>query len=367
MQRQLSLVTPSFQGGGVERVMLNLANGLAAEGVRVDLVAISGHGPYVDQAGEGVRVVDLAAPRLVRALPALVRYLLKERPEAVLAALDYLNVGTLLANRLAGSPARVVVTTHKYFSLATRRSDLRRDRWLLPIAMRMTYPWAHGVVTVADAMAEDLSSSLGLPRERITVIPNPAVTSALLKKAAEAPDHPWLTEEPGVPLVIGMGRLHKEKDFATLLRGFAVLRRILPARLIILGEGPERLALASCASDLGIERDLHLPGFVGNPYAILARSDLFVMSSVNEGLPTALIEAMACGCPVVSTDCPSGPAEILENGLYGRLVPVGDHEALAGAMKATLDSPPPQEMLKARAEIYHVDRVVDQYRAMLGV
>lgn len=362
----VALITPSFEGGGVERVMLNLANGLAARDIPVDLVAISAHGPYRDQVAKGVQVVDLAAPRMVKAILPLARYLRRARPAAVLAALDYINVATICANVLAGSRARVVVSTHKYFSLATESSPLRRERWLLPVAMRLTYRWAHAVVTVADGMAEDLARTIGFPRNKITVVYNPAVTPEMLAMAQEPAPHAWLDPD-GPPVLVAVGRLHEEKDFQTLLRAFALLRARRSARLIVLGEGSERTALEACVAKLGLAEDVDLPGFVVNPYAFMVRASQLVLSSRWEGFGLVIVEAMACGCPVVSTDCPSGPSEILDNGKYGRLVPVGDAAALAEAMEATLDAPAPAAALKARADLFHIDRVIDGYRRLLRV
>lgn len=361
----IGLITPSFRGGGVERVMINLANGLSGAGARVDLVAISAQGPFRDQVDEGIRVVDLGSPRMLRSIPALVTYLRRERPEAVLSALEYVNVATVWANSMAGSPSRVVVSTHKFFSAATRRSPLRRDRWAMPMAARLTYPRAHRIVAIAREMADDLSATLKLPRDRITVVPTPAVTAEILRKATDPVDHPWINDRE-TQVVVAIGRFHPEKDFETLLRAFDLLRKGSPARLILLGEGPERQSLERCIAELGLRDAVDLPGFVSNPYSYLSRADLFVLSSRNEGLPTVLIEAMACSCPVVSTDCPSGPAEILDGGTYGRLTPVGDHHALAEAMAASLSSSPEPERLKERASRYHVDRVVELYLPVLG-
>lgn len=364
LKKRVALITPSFEGGGAERVMVNLANGLAAIGVQVDLVALLAAGPYRDQVSSQVRIVDLRARRMIAAMPALVRYLRSERPEAILSALDYINVATICANFLTGSLARVVVTTHKYFSVATQRSDLWRERWLLPLAMRFWYPRANAVVAISEVMADDLAKTITFPREMISVIYNPAVTPQMLERANEAPAHHWLTQD-GPPVIIGVGRLHEQKNFLMLLEAFAILRAKRCARLIVFGEGPERAQLDAKVSELGIRADVDLPGFVQNPYAIMRHSALFVMSSRYEGLPTVLIEAMACGCPVVSTNCPSGPSEILDGGKFGPLVAVGDAGALAEAMIETLDNPLPSALLKARASMFHVDNVLEDYRRIL--
>jgi glycosyltransferase involved in cell wall biosynthesis len=365
-QSTCALVTPSFEGGGVERVMLNLANGLAAQGVPVDLVAISAHGPYRSQTVAGVRVVNLAASRMVWAIPALVRYLRRAQPAAVLTALDYINVATILANHLAGTPAQVYVSTHKHFSTATRASSLWRERFLLPAAMRVAYRAADGVVAISKAMADDLSKAIDFPRSRIRVIANPAVTGDLLALAHAAPSHPWLRDK-NIPTFLGVGRLHEQKDFSTLIGAFARVRERRPSRLVIFGEGPQRSALEELARELGVKKDVDLPGFTTNPYAEMRAASTFVLSSRYEGLPTVLIEAMACGCPIVSTDCPSGPAEILEGGKHGPLVPVGDAEALSAAMLHCLEFPKSAEQLTGRAGDFHQDKVVQEYRSLLRV
>jgi glycosyltransferase involved in cell wall biosynthesis len=217
-------------------------------------------------------------------------------------------------------------------------------------------------------VAQDLSTATGIPRERISTIYNPVVPPELLTRAKAPLEHPWF-EPDSPPVLLGVGRLSAQKDFPTLLRAFARVRRLRPARLIILGEGkrpgyrPELLALAR---ELGVGEDVQLPGFAENPYAYMARASVFVMSSAWEGLPSVLVEALACGCPVVSTDCPSGPREILQGGRYGRLVPVGDAEALAKAILATLDAPPDGEMLRTRGAEFSVGASTQRYLDVLS-
>ena len=204
----------------------------------------------------------------------------------------------------------------------------------------------------------------GIPRERIKVIFNPSVVGTEVAEKAKAPlDHPWF--EPGQPsVVVAVGRLQEQKDYATMIRAFAQVRKARPVRLLILGEGKERPMLEALIEELGLQEDVGLPGFVMNPYAYLARASLFVLSSRWEGLPTVLIEALCCGTPVVSMDCPSGPREILRGGEYGRLVPVGDAEALARAIEKTLDeerSSPPAKSWQP----YDLHNNVDQYMDLL--
>ena len=203
-----------------------------------------------------------------------------------------------------------------------------------------------------------------MSQDRIHTIYNPVVSTGLARKALESAGHLWL-DEPECPVVLAIGRLKKVKGFATLLRAFARLLAVRPSRLIVLGEGRLRPSLVSLAKELRIAEHVDFPGFVANPYAFLAKADLFVLSSRHEALPTVLIEAMACGCPVVSTDCPFGPREILEGGRLGPLVPVGDPKPLADAMARTLGDPPEPDALRARASFFSVERAVDQYEELL--
>jgi len=246
-----------------------------------------------------------------------------------------------------------------------QRSKRWNWRWrFLPPLIRGVYPWADAIVAVSNGVADDLSSTAGIARKRITTIYNPVVTPGLQEKARATLNHPWFA--PGSPpVVLGVGRLAAEKDFPTLLKAFARVRAVRKARLMILGEGRERATLEALAHELGVATDVELPGFVDNPFAYMARAAVFVLSAVWEGFGNVVVEAMACGCPVVSTDCPSGPAEIMDGGAYGSLVPVGDDAALAKAILSVLETPPDLERLRARAALFSVDRAADQYLEVL--
>jgi glycosyltransferase involved in cell wall biosynthesis len=229
---------------------------------------------------------------------------------------------------------------------------------------RRLYGWADAAIGVSRGISEDLAQHTAIPKARIITIYNPTFTAESLHKAASPLEHPWLTPD-SPPVILGAGRLTTQKDFPTLLRAFARIRKRCPARLVILGEGKSRPALIDLATDLGIVQEMMLPGFVDNPFAWMSRSAVFVLSSVWEGFPGVLIEAMACGCPVVSTDCPSGPAEILNGDEYGPLVSMGDDKALAEAVLNTLQEPLDPAKLRARAAEYSVDRALDRYLEVL--
>ena len=306
-KQSIALFLPSLRGGGAERVMINLARGFSEQGLKVDLILAKAEGPYLSQVPPEVRVIDLHSDRVLRSLPELVRYLRRERPKAILSALDHANVVTIWARKLSRVPCRVVVSVHSTLSRAIAHdADLRRR--LMPNLIGIFYPWADEIVVVSGGVADDLTKTTGLQRERIQVIYNPVVTPDVFEKARESLGHPWFA--PGEPpVILSVGRLTKAKDYPTLIRAFARVRREHPARLMILGEGEERPKLEALIRELDLEEDVSLPGFVDNPYAYMARSAVFVLSSAWEGFGNVLVEAMAVGTPVVSTDCPSGPRD----------------------------------------------------------
>lgn len=359
--RRLALFLPSLRGGGAERVMVHLARGFAERGFQVDLVLAKAEGPYLAEVPPSVRVVDLRASRVLFSLPGLVRYLRKERPYALLSALNHANVIVCLAHRLARVPSRLVISEHT--TLSASRPQNARGR-LLPWFMRWTYPWADAVIAVSQGVAEDLVRTLGISAERVKVIYNPVVDDDLLTKSKEPLDHPWFTEG-APPVILGVGRLTEAKDFPNLIRAFALVRAQRPARLMILGEGELRPQLEALVHELGLQDDVALPGFVENPYAYMARAAVFVLSSRWEGFGNVLVEAMACGTPVVSTDCPSGPREILDHGKYGRLVPVGDVKSLAESILKAMDEPPYRDL--SRVAEFTLEKSLERYGAVLGV
>ena len=348
--------------GGAERSIVKLADGIADRGYPVDLVLARAEGPHMSEIPDTVRVVDLNAPRVLRSLPGLIRYLRRERPEVLLSVMDYANVVALWARQIAGAPHRLVVNEQNTISHSCGNAYSWRSR-VLPYFMRRFYPWANHIIGNSQGVADDLSQVLRLPRDRIEVIYNPVGTAELHDLAKAPIRHKWF--EPGQPpVVLAVGRLTRQKDFPTLIRAFAKTRQACPSRLLILGDGRERETLEKLIQQLGLEDDVSLPGFVANPYAYMSRAALFVLSSRYEGLPTVLIEALYCGARIVSTDCPSGPREILNQGRYGQLVPVQDVGGLARAMEAALVENLPCPTAESRRP-FDLDSVVDQYIRLL--
>jgi glycosyltransferase involved in cell wall biosynthesis len=357
--------------------MLELAGGFAARGHRVDLLAIRLHGELRDAVAPGIRVVPLGGAltrlpmvsgskrrRALASVLPLVRFLRRQRPDALVATSHSTNVAAAVAARLASAPTRVVLRFDSQLSrsprLAGTRTQRRRER-----RARRYFPWADGWIAISEGVADDAARITGIPRARIAAIHNPVVTPELLRRAREPVDEAWFAPG-GPPVVLGVGRLVLQKDFPTLVRAFARVRARRPARLLVLGEGPERAALEALVAELGLGADVRLAGEVAAPPAYMARAAVFALSSAWEGFGRVLVEALAVGCPVVSTDCPSGPREILAGGAYGSLVPVGDAEALAAAIDASLERPPERERLLERAQAFTLEHGVARYLEVLG-
>lgn len=357
--KHIAIFVPSMRGGGAERIMMTLANRFAALGHRVDLVLVNAEGPYLAQISTNVRIVDLKASRTLSSLPALVRYIKCERPQAMLAAMLHANVIAVLARALSGISTRLVISERN-----TTSRDLASlsplTAFVMKWAIRWTYPHADLVTTVSAGVADDLAHVAHMNRAALRVIYNPIHSDELLQASMLSPEHPWLPEDnsEALPVILAAGRLNEQKDFQTLLRSFALLKT--KARLIILGKGAMHSELKGLIETLDLKQDVSLHGFTDNPFAFMRRCTVFVLSSRWEGLPGVLVQAMACGARVVSTDCPSGADEILENGRWGELVPVADPQAMANAIEKTLQKDSPPDVTK-RAKEFDVESAANNY------
>jgi glycosyltransferase involved in cell wall biosynthesis len=360
----LAFFMASLADGGIGKMRLHLTSELVKRGIQVDLLLGRTDSPYVHRIHPEVRVIHVYTSHSIAGVPRLAYYLWKRRPDVLITERVRVNVAALRAARLARLRTKVFAGVHTTMSeeLAHLRPEKKRSHFA---AMSRYYPRNAGLIAVSRGVARDLLETLRIPHERIHVVRNPVVTPELVRMADVQASHPWFSED-SPPVVLGAGRLEPQKDFSMLIRAFALLRRQRPSRLVILGQGGQRDQLHRLAKELGVAEEVSFPGFVDNPYAYMARSRLFVLSSAWEGSPNVLVEALAVGVPVVATDCPSGPREILQDGRYGILVPVGDVPALASAMAETLARPLAGEILRTAAEPFTVARVADEYLTALG-
>jgi glycosyltransferase involved in cell wall biosynthesis len=359
---RLAIFMPSFGDGGVERMLVNLAGGLAGLGMTVDFLTRSRAEPYLDQLDERVRLVETGRSGVFDIQPFMRRYLRQFRPDFVLCGKDKAGRAAVLARRLSGVPFRLVMRPGTTVSERVAKRGTWK-RWRAYRLIRGTYQAAAAVVGNSEGVVTDIAAIAGLPCERMHLIRNPVITPDLAARAAAPMDHPWFAAgQP--PVILGLGGLRTQKGFDTLLSAFARLRANRPCRLLILGEGRLRAELLEQAASLGVAADFALPGFDPNPYPYLAHAGLFVLSSRWEGSPNALTEALAIGTPVVAADCPSGPREILAGGQVAPLVPVDDVAALAAAMTQVLDEPGDPARRRAAAAEYSVDTCAARYFAL---
>jgi glycosyltransferase involved in cell wall biosynthesis len=363
MNRRIAFFLTSPSGGGAERAMIAVANHFAAEGLQVDMVFGRAEGPYRGEVDRRVRIVDLSVKRLSKMLLPMHRYMEREKPSVVVSPLPPCDLVILFGRKFLGWKTKLLISVQNHPVEMARHSAALVDR-LWPFFIRRSYGAAECILGISSGVAETVASLLGRGRDEVPVIHNPVITPGFAEKLNEDPGHPWFNDG-GAPVLLAAGRLTQQKDYPTLLRAFALLLRRCPARLIVLGEGEGRAELEQLASELGVSSQLAMPGFVRNPYCWMKRARLFVLSSRWEGFANVVAEALACGVPVVSTDCPSGPGEILGGGVFGHLVPVGDAAALAQALDDALKQPVERDRLVARGMSYSINDIAPRYLALV--
>jgi glycosyltransferase involved in cell wall biosynthesis len=363
----LSFFIPDLTVGGAEQVVVNIVNGLADRGYPAELVLSERKGELLSQVASGISIVELppkpAQPLGVAThLPALTVYLSRKEPTVLFTHLTQASVVALSAKRLLDVETAVIPTHHAASGVSTDRSIKRTAVRQLT---RRLYPSADRIIAVSKCVGDTVAADLSVDPRRISVLHNPVEVASIQKQAATPVDHKWI-EDDDTDVVLFVGRIADQKDLRTWLRAFKTVHAQHPdLRGVIVGQGPRRNDIIEYAAELGLDDIVSVPGYVDNPFRYMAQASVFLLSSHSEGLPTVLIEALACGCPIVSTECPCGPREILGDGRYGGLAPVGDVDRLAESVVAQLDDPVPSETLRRRAMDFSPDSILDDYEAFL--
>lgn len=356
----------SFSGeGGVERMVSNLIHEFIRLGHPVDLLLIKARGEHLKRLPKEVNIIKLGSDHSAMTLLPMIRHLRKQQPECVLVAKHRAIVIAVIARMLAGVNTRIIGRLGTNLSQALEgKSALRKWFWHAP--MRKIYPMIDMIIPVSKGVLDDIVSITGLDSNKLQVIRNPVITPEMHQLAQQSIDHPWFSEgEP--PVILGAGRFTHQKDFITLIKAFAKVRQQRTCHLVLLGHGALQSEYKALATELGVEKDLSMPGFANNPYPYMKKASLFVLSSAWEGSPNVLSEALAQGTPVVATDCPSGPREVLQGGKIAPLVAVGDAQGMADAMIATLDNPPSAESLRESVREYTAETSAQYYLEALGI
>ena len=350
--------------GGAERLHLHLAPYFMQAGYRVTFLLHRAEGSLMPIIPQGARVVSMECGRTLAGLWPLIRFLRKEKPDILLSNLGHNNIIAIWAKVLAKMKTRVIACFHSVVSAETSPRASWQYR-ILPLLCRLFLNKADGIVAVSSGSADDLARVCGIMRQRIDVIYNPAVFERFDERMQEVIAHSWL-QTGSAPVFLAVGRLVESKDFPILLRAFALVKQHFSCRLIVLGEGPQHGPLKELARSLHIDQHIDLLGYRDNPLPFMRRAAAVIMTSRYEGFGNVLVEALACGTPVISTDCPYGPAEILDHGRFGTLVPVGDVHALAQAMQDLLKSQPDPHILQSRGREFTADRTAQQYIALFN-
>ena len=358
--QQISFFLPSLQGGGAERVLVQLVNSFHLKGYQVELVVGDANGPYRQEVHPDVRVIDFKKQRVLSCLLPLVRYLRARRPLALYTTMMHANVLSIIAKGISGVATRVVVREANTTESTNGKPVEESKSALLRIAARV-YPRAHAVVCVSHGVKNSLMRDLNLSdSSKLSVIYNPVISDQFYTLANEPT--PLLTfKRKNASLLVAVGRLQKAKDYPTLLRAFAIFRQNRDSQLLILGEGTEREKLESMISDLGLKEDVLMPGFVSNPFAYMKEADLFVHSSLYEGMPNSIIQALALHKRAVVTRTKDGPAELFDGVEGVKVVSTGQPEAFANAVEQMLVAVDVREPSEQWFTMFSKDAIVSQY------
>lgn len=361
--KKIAFFTFSFDGGGAERVLLQLVTRLVDKGYKVDLLLARATGVYLQYLPEKVRVIDLKSRHALTSLPGLMGYLYKNKPDVLLSTQHYPNSVALLASKSVGFKGKLILRQANMLTQFKQKNISLIARFLFFI-FKLLSPKASKVIALNESMAVELLQETKLAPSKIEVINNPVDIKGIAHKASQSINHPWLSNAQDIPVLLAVGRLYPQKNFQFLLEAFAEILKERELKLIILGEGPLRSELNELASELEIEKHLDMPGFEDNPYAYMSRASVFILSSRWEGFPNVLVEAMACGTPVIATDCPGACREILEDGRWGELIEVDNIESMKSAILKIIDAEDKPDV-RLRVKDFSIDKIINKYMALL--
>lgn len=325
--KRIAIFIPTLAGGGAESAMVILAQELSRRGFLVDLILKKAQGELLAKVPPEVNIINFDVPAMRHTLTKLVRYINQKQPDTIISALELPNVVSVLARILAKSKPKIIISIHGIISKQNPIYHKSLDK----VIFKLIYPRADHIVAVSNICAQDAVKYLHLPHSRINVIYNPVIDEGFYKRSKEL-NHFSITEKQNYKKILSIGRLEKVKDHQTLLVAFKEIQKKYYAKIIILGEGTYRKEISKRVNEMGLENDVIMPGFIDNPLPIIEEADVLVNTSKHESFSIVIVEALACHCPVVSTAC-GGPEEILANGKFGHLVPIGDHKAIADAIE----------------------------------
>jgi len=355
----LAVFLPSLSGGGAERVILQVANKIAERGHRVDMVLASATGAYIGEVSDCVNIIDFKSSKVSLSLLQMRSYIKDSSPEVMLSALPHANLVALMSVMLSKVKPRLIISERNTIGIHSIKSQGIKGN-LMRYLMRLLYPRSDAIIAVSDGVARSLSEYINISRDSVSIIPNPCNIDRIRCLSNEMINESWF-DLNDLPIVVGVGRLTEQKDFSLLIRSFSLALREVEARLLILGEGELRGELEDLAAGLGLNREnFFMPGFKDNPFKYLKRSNVFVLSSKWEGFPNVILQALGCGCSVISTNCQSGPSEILDDGKWGDLVPVGDLEMLSKSIVFRLQNRN-RINVESRCAFFDIDGIVDKY------
>ena len=361
---KIAIFSPTLKSGGAERVMVNLAEGFFRANHTVHLGLADAKGELLSELSPGITVKNLGKKRLINCVFPLINYIKSNKPDIFLSSQTHANVVTSLAFILLSGSTKLLLSEHTSISIHLSPPYRNKGRIIIQLAKHL-YSRADAIVAVSDGAANNIIQMLNVDEDKLQVIYNPVQLSEIGEKSREIVSHPWLLDD-NVPVILAVGRLTPAKDYPTLLRAFHLLVKNIESRLLIIGDGEEREKLEKIVADLNLSKVVSMPGYEANPYAYMSKASVFVLSSTWEGFAIVLVEALMCGSTIVATDCPSGPAEILDNGRFGSLVPVGDVKALADAIANSLENRSDPAIQQSRAKAFSDNKAIGKYLSLFN-